>query len=201
MTAIPAMRRISHTLFLTGCAIGLHFADGLQPWLALQFQELSVSNVHRVLTCHWLHWSADHLIWDLVVFALLGAICEWRSLRCYLWTVLLSAITIPLSVMYWIPQVGTYRGLSGIDTALFGLLVSSLLVRRIRERDRSGALLFSVLLIAMSGKIAMEMISQANIFVSDSSFVPVPLVHLVGAIIGMATGVGEWLVSFLRVQE
>ena len=201
MTAIPAMRRISLTLFLTGCALGLHFADGLQPRLALQFHELSVNNVHRVVTCHWLHWSADHLIWDLVVFTVLGAMCEWRSFRSYLWTVLLSAIVIPLCVMHWLTQVGSYRGLSGVDTALFGLLISGLLVRSIKERDWSGMLLSGLFLIGLSGKITMEMISHTNIFVNDTSFVPVPLAHLVGGIIGVATGPGEWLVSILRGQE
>jgi len=194
MTAMSAMRRISLTLFLTGCAVGLHFAAGLRPRLDLQFHALSMSNVYRVVTCHWLHWSADHLIWDLVVFAVLGAMCEWRSPRSYLGTVLLSAIAIPLCVMHWLPEVGSYRGLSGIDTALFGLLVSGLLVQRTKDHDWSGTLLFAFFLIGLSGKITMETISHTNIFVSDTSFVPVPLAHLVGAIIGVATGVSEWLV-------
>lgn len=193
MTLISAMKRISLTLFLSGCAVLLHFTDEAQAWCSLQFHDLSAVNVYRVVTCHWMHWSTNHLIWDLAVFTILGAVCEWQSRRRYLWTLLFSAVAISLCVMHWLPQLGSYRGLSGIDTALFGLLVGDLLVWRIQERDWTGILFFSVFLIGLVGKISMEMVSHANIFVNDTSFVPVPLAHLVGALIGLAMGAVDLL--------
>jgi rhomboid family GlyGly-CTERM serine protease len=183
-----SVRRIPITLTISGLAILLHFAGGLGTWLSFQFNEVAAYDFARLLGCHLLHWSTEHLFWDLAAFAVLGAACEWRSPRRYAWTLLLTAILVPLCVMFWVPQVGSYRGLSGIDTALFGLLVSSLIVQRIKDRETSGALFYTLLLVGLFCKIAIEMISEKNIFVSDVTFTPVPIAHLVGAAIGLAIG-------------
>lgn len=196
MTAIQTVGRIRLTLFLAGCVLLLPLAGVFESWFSLQFSELSVSGAHRVLTCHLLHWSAEHLMWDLAVFVILGAVCEWRSPIRYAAALLLSAVAIPPCIMWWLPGIDSYRGLSGIDTALFGLLVADLLVRRIKDRDWMNALVFSLFLVGLFGKIAMEMNSGANIFVSDTSFIPIPLSHFVGAIIGLAIGVCASCIDF-----
>lgn len=183
-----SVRRIPITLTISGLAILLHFASGLETWLSFQFKEVAAYDFARLFGCHLLHWSTEHLFWDLAAFAVLGAACEWRSPRRYAWTLLLTAIPVPLCVMFWVPQVGCYRGLSGIDTALFGLLVSSLIVQRLKDRETFGALFYILLIVGLFCKIAAEMISQKNIFVTDESFTPVPIAHLVGAVIGLAIG-------------
>ncbi len=183
-----SVRRVPITLTISSLAILLHFASGLETWLSFQFNDVAAYDFARLLGCHLLHWSTEHLFWDLAAFAVLGAACEWRSPRRYAWTLLLTAVTVPLCVMFWVPQVGSYRGLSGIDTALFGLLVSSLIVQRIKDRRNAGAIFYALLLFGLFCKIAMEMISQKNIFVSDLSFTPVPIAHFVGAAIGLAIG-------------
>lgn len=196
MSVIQTVKRIRLTLFLAGCVLLLPLAGDLEPWFSLLFSELSVSGAHRVLTCHLLHWSTEHLMWDLAVFVILGAACEWRSPVRYAAALLLSAVAIPLCIMWWLPGIDSYRGLSGIDTALFGLLVADLLVRRIKDRDWINALVFSLFLVGMFGKIVLEMNSGANIFVSDTSFIPIPLSHFVGAIIGLAIGVCDSYIDF-----
>lgn len=185
MFSIQSARRIRLTLALTALALFLHVASGLQSWCSFHSRNFSALEVHRILTCHWLHWSTEHLAWDLAVFVILGALCERRSPGRYAGTLLLSAAAIPLCMMVWLPQIESYRGLSGIDTALFGLLVADLLIQRIKERDGTGTAVFGLFLAGLFGKIALEMISRANLFVSDASFTPIPLAHLVGAMIGL----------------
>jgi hypothetical protein len=86
------------------------------------------------------------------------------------------------------PEMETYRGLSGIDTALFGLIVADLLGRRLIERNWKSAFWFSLLLVGLLAKMLAETLAGTNIFVSDTSFVPVPIAHLIGAVIGLMIG-------------
>ena len=83
------------------------------------------------------------------------------------------------------PEMESYRGLSGLDTALFGLVVADLLGRRLVERDWNSAILFLLLLFGLVTKMATEIGLGTNLFVSDTSFVPVPLAHLIGAATGL----------------
>jgi hypothetical protein len=85
-------------------------------------------------------------------------------------------------------QIQTYRGLSGIDTALFGLIVVDLFGRRLVERDWKAASWLSLLLIGLFAKMLTETLAGTSIFVSAPSFVPVPIAHLIGAVIGLIIG-------------
>jgi len=181
-------KRIRITLVLAGLAILLHTAADQLPCCTLSFDEFSGLEAYRLLACHFTHWSTEHLLWDLAVFVILGAVCEWRSPGRHAATLLLSAAGIPLCIMVWLPQIDSYRGLSGIDTALFGLLAADLLIEKIKDRDVISTIVFGLFLVGLFAKITMEMMSNANIFVSDTSFTPVPLSHVVGAIIGLAVG-------------
>jgi rhomboid family GlyGly-CTERM serine protease len=147
--------------------------------------------VYRLVTCHWLHWSTNHLAWDLAMFAVLGSLCERRSRGRFLGSLLVSAVAIPLVVMVAHPELASYRGLSGIDSALFGLLVTEHFVAGARARNWGSAVMFGLMGAALFVKIALEMHAQANLFVSDTSFTPVPLAHLVGALVGLAIGTGS----------
>jgi rhomboid family GlyGly-CTERM serine protease len=140
----------------------------------------------RVAGSNWLHWSSNHLFWDVAMFYVVGSFCERRGRLLYLSAMAVSALTIPISVAMAAPELGTYRGLSGIDTALFALLSTQLFLAELRRRDWSGSILFGGMLLAMALKIGWELHYQGNLFVADNSFVPVPLAHLVGAIIGAA---------------
>jgi len=140
----------------------------------------------RVAGSNWLHWSSNHLFWDVAMFYVVGSFCERRGRLIYLSTMAVSALAIPISVAMAAPELGTYRGLSGIDTALFALLATGCFLAEIRRSNWSNSLLFGGMLLAMALKIGWELHLQGNLFVTDHSFVPVPLAHLVGAIIGAA---------------
>ncbi len=159
--------------------IGLEYGTHVSP----------IDQIVSLFGCHLLHWSSEHLFWDLGMFALLGAICERISRRTFAVVLVLSAVFIPPLVGIYEPAVETYRGLSGLDTAIFGMAVVHFLIEKLRERDKTGSFINLGLLIGMVGKIVHEMISGSTIFVESTGFSPVPIAHVVGAIIGILAGI------------
>ena len=180
--------QIPITLLISVVAILAHVAGEFSPMMSIDFRSITFADLHRVGTCHLLHWSSNHLLWDLGMFTALGAVAEVHMPRRYGWTLFLSALLIPAGVMWHHREIETYRGLSGIDTALFGLIVADLLSRRLVERDWKSAVWFSLLLVGLMGKMLAETLAESNLFVSDTSFVPVPIAHLIGAVIGLTIG-------------
>lgn len=144
----------------------------------------------RIAGCNWLHWTFDHLFWDVAMFYGLGSICERRNRGLFLLTTVLVALTIPIAVAATSPDLQSYRGLSGIDTALFALLATDLLLKGVRRRDWTGCLIFLGLLCGLAAKIGYELFSLQLVFVSDATFTPVPIAHLIGA--GMGILLSGW---------
>lgn len=176
------------TMLISVFVIIAHLAGEFSSPLTIDLRGITLADSYRVCTCHLLHWSSNHLLWDLGMFTTLGAIAEVNTSRQYRWTLFLSALLIPAGVMLRHPEMETYRGLSGIDTALFGLIVADLLGRRLIERNWKSAFWFSLLLVGLLAKMLAETLAGTNIFVSDTSFVPVPIAHLIGAVIGLMIG-------------
>jgi hypothetical protein len=140
--------------------------------------------VPQILGCHLLHWSFEHLSWDLFMFVLVGLICERRGKLAFASVLLMSAIAIPIFVDTWVPTVHCYRGLSGIDTALFGYAALLLIAESAREGNWPSVWMYGFLYAGMLGKIGYELLVGGTIFVSSESFSPVPIAHIVGAVIG-----------------
>lgn len=187
----PCWKRLCHApvcLTITLICLVLHLAPAIQPLAEFQFGEFRFDRPLSLLTCHWLHWSASHLIWDLAVFICIGSLCENSDARSFRRTLLISSIVVPLLVLISAPELQCYRGLSGLDSALFGLLVTRLLWQSVRRGDRRGTGFYAVFLVAQFLKILAETKAQGNLFVTNGDFVPVPLAHLVGAVIGCCFG-------------
>ena len=77
-------------------------------------------------TGHLSHWSTGHLLWDLVVFVLLGAVVEARHGRATLAAVIAAGVALGGLVGHLLhhPDLATYRGLSAVDTALFAFVLA-----------------------------------------------------------------------------
>lgn len=158
---------------------------GAARWLEYDRERIAAGEAWRVVTCHWAHWTGDHLLWDLLVFVLLAAL-SWRLGRARTAAALAaSALLIPLALWTLAPDLGRYRGLSGLDSALFVFLAVAL-IRRERSAGRTGAVaLLAALLLGFAAKVAFEAATGSALFVDDSAaFVPVPLAHLVGGVCG-----------------
>ncbi len=159
---------------------------------AFQFERGAIGGgaLWRLVTGHWTHWSGDHLAWDLVVFAVFGALLERRSRRGFAGIVAGSALAIAAAVWLGAPQLQFYRGLSGIDSALFAAFFAQLLRDAWRERSWLAAAVPLLALLGFVGKSVYELATGATLFVdATAAFVAVPLAHLVGAAVSVAAAV------------
>lgn len=141
----------------------------------------------QLLTGHFTHWTGDHLAWDVLAFLALGGFVELHSRRAFAAVALGSALVISVGVLWLAPALATYRGLSGIDSALFTTAAAILLRRARAARSVVGTVLPLAALLGFAGKIAFELTTGRALFVASSAaFVPVPLAHLLGALVGLA---------------
>jgi rhomboid family GlyGly-CTERM serine protease len=188
---------------------GSERALGSTPWLALavpllaglvqvvpgasQLLELDRATavrgeLWRVLGGHLAHYSLEHFLLDAAVFLVLGLACEIRSPRRTRLAIGLGSILIPISLFLFAPELDRYRGLSGLDSALFALLV---MLNLRAGKARSKVCLLAGLLFL--GKLAFELGTQRAVFLDSSAleFTPVPLAHAIGALCGVVAGIGE----------
>jgi rhomboid family GlyGly-CTERM serine protease len=147
----------------------------------------------RWFTGHFCHWSSEHLIWDTIVFVALGAICEQRSRSQFLLCNAVSALAIIAATTVFLPNIHSYRGLSGIDSALFGWLIAELFQQARDRRDWRRLALICAFAFAFIAKVIWECTTSSTLFVSNaqSEFVPMPLAHAVGAFAGVALSIAR----------
>lgn len=179
------------------------------PAELLQYRRDAVlaGELWRVLTCHWVHWSFEHLRWDAVAGAALVLACgaDFRRAGAAL---LASSVAIPLALVVLQPGLDTYRGLSGLDSALFVVAAGALLAgersarvatrwgrpallarrasRAIARLDAAVRVAGAVALAGFAAKVVWELATGTTFFVdaAASGFQPVPLAHLVGGLCG-----------------
>jgi rhomboid family GlyGly-CTERM serine protease len=174
-------------LWTAGMALAavLVYASGEAVQEVLQYDRGAMAGgaLWRLLSQHWTHWSADHLIWDVVVFVALGAVCELRNRRRFLSGVGSAAVAISVGLMLLSPSLLTCRGLSGIDSALFALLAADWL------RQGGGRRLLGIAAVVLFlGKCTFEHVTGTALFVdaAATATVPVPLAHWIGFACGVA---------------
>ncbi|HQF38567.1 MAG TPA: rhombosortase [Opitutaceae bacterium] len=179
--------------FLTAALTALALAVGLIPGAAAAGQydraALAAGQLWRLVTGHWAHWGGEHLAWDLLVFAVFGALLERRSRRTFALVVAGSALAISAALWFAAPQFQLYRGLSGVDSALFTAFFAQLLRDAWHERSPLQGSVPALALAGFVGKSAYELATGATLFVDTSAaFVAVPLAHLAGAAVGLVAG-------------
>lgn len=186
------------TLAIAAAAVAVHAVPGAAEWLQYDRGALLRGEWWRVASSHLTHFDLNHLAWDAVVLLLLGWICERESRARTAAAVFSSAIAIPAALWWCQPEFAVYRGLSGIASAMFGLLAGLLLCRPRKIARLAGALA----LIAMIAKCACERSTHATLFASGENYVPVPLAHFVGLAAGLlsAARIPRWLASRAACQ-
>jgi rhomboid family GlyGly-CTERM serine protease len=175
-------------ILLTLAALALHSIPDIPEALQLERGALAAGEFHRIFTCHLTHSSLDHLLWDAIAFLALGVLVETSSRPRFLACLAASAVAIPLAVMALEPEIHVYRGLSGIDSALFVLAGVTILRDRLASGDRVLAAGIAVAFLGFAAKIAYEHLTGSTFFVDSpsSGMVPVPAAHVIGAIVGAA---------------
>ncbi len=181
------VRNLPWITLITGAAVLLIF---LFPEHAsmLEYRRESVmtGEFWRILSCHLTHWSWNHLLWDLLTFGVLGFIAEIAYRRVFVTTLLVSAFLIPVSVALFLPEMSHYRGLSGLDAALFLVVFFPGKSQVIHGKTRAGIILPFAAFAVLTAKILFELISTSTVFTAASDlFVPVPLAHFVGGLAGL----------------
>ncbi len=181
------------TLAITTLALSAFAFESLASSLEIHLAQPHSISLLQLVGCHLLHWTSEHLFWDLAMFIILGIICERWLPRTFALTLATCAVAIPLFVMWVHPEIDVYRGLSGLDTAVFSLLVTTLWLRSMSERDLIQSILLALLLLALWGKIAVEFQTGRVLFVQQVNFEPLPVAHAVGALLGSLFAFGNTL--------
>ncbi len=184
------MKRIPwFTLGFSALAVAIHFVPALTT--GLQFDRAAVADgqVWRFFTAHLTHFGADHLRWDVIAFAALGARVERSSRTAFLVTLAVAAALITFGVWVAQPQFTTYRGLSGIDSALFGFVLAEVLIAGWRAHHGFSIVVGGLALAGFAAKCAFELATGGTVFVDTAgAFAPVPLAHLLGLCVGAGSG-------------
>jgi len=178
------------SLALVAFAIIVSLLPGIAPWL--QFDRLAVAHgaVWRLFTSHFVHWSHEHLFWDALALGALGWMCEREGAVRFLATVAVAALAIPLALSFAQPEMLTYRGLSGIDSALFALLAAVITRQAIAEQNWPGLGMAILTSIGFAAKVGFELSTGGTVFVDSAAagMTPVPLAHIVGGLVGLGFG-------------
>ncbi|MCX5662614.1 MAG: rhombosortase [Planctomycetota bacterium] len=189
-------------VFIALPAILFQLIPGSGP--ALQWERDAMTNAAwggewwRVITCHWVHWGTSHFAWDTLAGAAMAGACwvvagprpSWRTALRIACCVMATAIVSPLLIRAWLPEIATYRGLSDIDSALFALLVATLVRGGAEDSARLPRALGLAMLLGIVAKTAYEIATGATLFVDHAAagFTPLPLVHAAGIVVGLAAG-------------
>lgn len=183
--------RYAWTLGLAAAALVIA-ACGLEGVLQYDRVVIATGQWWRVVTGHLTHWSADHLAWDVAVLVGAGVVAETMSRRRMVVCVVGSILAISAAVWRALPEMERYRGLSGVDTALFVLVATQVVTGALDRKRWLGAIGGSVAILAVVGKTVVEVATGSAVFVDAGAagFVPVPLAHLVGAGVGLLVGIG-----------
>ncbi len=155
----------------------------LVSWLEYDRAAILAGQVWRVMTGNLVHWSVEHFLLDVGAFLLVGCLYEKTVGRSYPWVLLFSGLAVGASSLIFLPEMATYRGLSGVDSGQFAAVLCLELGLALHcHRNWSylipAAAIFITKLVyeSMTGQMFFGTESLGNIGQ------PVPLAHVVGAI-------------------
>ena len=175
------------TVLLSGCAL-MAFVTGH----VFQYDRGAILSGQwwRLVTGHLTHWSLDHLFWDVIVFAVLGALNERRDRAAFLRCTVGAAVLISAGLWLVRPDVTHYRGLSGIDSALFVMTATAACADSLVAGRRRTAALAALALALFAVKVLWELATGSALFVDASAagFETIPLAHAFGAAAGALVG-------------
>ena len=106
----------------------------VQAWpegaAALEFdrRKITAGQWWRLVSGHLAHYGWPHMAADMGVFAALCWVAERRR-GGVAWAVALGGVAVGAAVYGWAPEADAYRGMSGVDSAVFGYLVVTLVAR------------------------------------------------------------------------
>ena len=178
---VKQLKRFPVTILISLAALFAYASPALTAWLQLDFAAVADGQWWRIWSGHISHFGGHHLFWDLLMFAVLGAVCEGRHPRYFGIATAVMMAGISLAIGVGCEQIATYRGLSGLDTGLFVWFIADQCWQSVRRHDRLAALLWLAPAAGLTGKLLLEAATGQTLFVDSSEFVPLVESHLAGA--------------------
>jgi len=184
---MPAGRDVRAPLAVACLVLALFFIPRAASALELSRDGILHGQCYRLLTGHLIHFTFQHLFWDLLTFIVLSLMVAGRSLNKWLACTLGSALVISFAVLIFQPEIALYRGLSGIDSALFATAAAMLLTEGLRHKKAILTVTAAVAIPAFIGKSIYELGTGRILFVEDlgPDVSPLVLAHLAGAAWGL----------------
>ena len=184
-------RRLPYaSLALAAIALIIAAIPCLGTWLQYDRVAIATGECWRLCSGHWTHVSGEHLFWDVLMFVVLGALCELDHRGRCITCILSATILIPAALWFGMPSMMIYRGLSGIDSALFMLLATTHWRREFQAQRWGWVTVLTAVCLLFGAKVLYETTTGSTLLVNsrDAGMTPVPLAHAIGALIGLGVG-------------
>lgn len=173
------------TMLASLAALLAYASPTLTQWLQLDFAAVAQGQWWRIWTGHLTHYGGQHLFWDLLMFAVLGAACEQKHRLVFVPLVGGMTMGVSMAIFWFCPEVLVYRGLSGVDTGLFVWFLAGQCEECWLARERFAAGLWLVPGVGLIGKLLYEAATGKILFVNAEAFTPLVEAHLAGAALGL----------------
>ncbi len=176
------------SIMLTLIALVVFQIDNATEFLQYDRYAIESGQLWRLVTGHWVHWSTDHLYWDVLLFCVTGILCEKISRPAFFAIILTTSLLVSSFIWYGLPQMILYRGLSGLDSGLFLFLLGWLTFSRCSQENAIARFFSGTLLLLFFAKIGYETLTGQGLFVNSTQlFTPVPIAHMIGGLVGLIT--------------
>ena len=167
-------------------AIALYFIPTANEILEYNRNLILINHqYYRIITGHFVHFSVEHLFWDVSMYIVLGTICCHKNWKLFVQASIISTVTISVELLLIETQFTHYRGLSGIDTALYSIIILDSIYKNFQDKYYLQSFSSFTLGGLLISKITYEFISNKAIFANSTSFVPLPSAHFIGLLIGI----------------
>jgi rhomboid family GlyGly-CTERM serine protease len=172
---------ISRVPIYTICVIALCIAsskiDALTALFVYDVEAIFKGEIWRLITSHFVHFGNMHLIYNTVVFGIIGWIIEYKGYGYFKLLCLLMACSISAALIVLKPGMIYFGGLSGIVCG--SVIYCSFQCLREPSPWRTIAILTIIFLFV---KISLEVYINGSLlpYGEKMSFVPMPLSHTVG---------------------
>lgn len=145
-------------------------------------EAILTGEVWRLFSCHWVHFTGYHLLYNLVVFVAVGFILEKEYYYQLLFIYFFSALAISTALLVLKPDMIFYGGLSGIAICLIYYCAL------IKMNERHWRWICKGLIICLPIKIAIELYSQSSVlpYFGTQPFITMPISHVMGLIVGFS---------------
>jgi len=169
------------TILIIGAFL-TYFSQGLSGILVYDRSLILSGEIWRLLSGHLVHFSKGHLLSDLLTFAVAGLIIEDRSYPGFGHMCVISAVTVGVVSLLFLPDMYRYGGLSAINISA----ITYLCLCSLKENEPKRWVYLIILLLTVF-KIIHEIATGQMLFASadNTSIVPVPFAHFTGIIVAI----------------